>query len=165
MKVLLREFLGGGDLACRVPEVPVEELVMAGASALLIGDRALRVARALPEGTKVYDLGELWQRFTGLPFVFGLWIVRRSVYASRCAEILRFRHQLDQALQLAFADLDGMAREVATGGPLEAADLADYWRTVSYALTPAHLAGLGTFFALCCRHGLLAEEPELCFTE
>jgi chorismate dehydratase len=165
MKVLLQEFLGAGEVRCQEASVSGEEVVAAGGNALLIGDRALRASRSLPEGMQVYDLGALWQRFTGLPFVFGLWIVRRNVYAVRRAEILRFRRQLDQALQMAFADLDGMAHEVAAGGPLEAAELAAYWRTVSYELTPAHLEGLKTFFALCCRHGLLAEEPELCFTE
>lgn len=165
MMVLLREFLGAGQVDCRVPEAPVEELVSAGASALLIGDRALRMARNLPNGTKIYDLGELWQRFTGLPFVFGLWIVRRNVYLARRDEILTFRRQLDQALRLAFADLEGLAAAAAPGSPLAPAELAAYWRTVSYELTPAHLSGLRRFFALCCRHGLLSAEPELHFTE
>ncbi len=165
MKVLLREFMGAGAMDCRVPETPVEELLADGASALLIGDRALRMARTLPEEMRVYDLGALWQRFTGLPFVFGLWIVRRSTYLARRGEVLAFRRQLDQALHLAFADLEPLAVSAAQGSPLSPAELVAYWQTVSYQLTPAHLDGLRKFFALCCRHGLLPEEPQLCFTE
>jgi chorismate dehydratase len=165
MNILLREFYGAGEIVCRVPAVPVEELVAAGASALLIGDRALQLARSVPAGTQIYDLGELWQRVTGLPFVFGLWIVRREAWLTRRAEILTFRQRLDQALRLAFADLEGLAASGVPGSPLAPGELVAYWRTVSYELTPVHLEGLRKFFALCCRHGLLAEEPELCFTE
>lgn len=165
LQVLLREFCGAARVSCRVPSAPVEEAIAAGGSALLIGDRALRAACHPPVGCGVYDLGELWQRFTGLPFVFGLWIVREDSYLARRAEILAFRRQLDQALELAFADLAGMAAAVPPGGPLGPAELVKYWRAVSYQLTPRHLAGLQKFFALCVKHGLLAEEPELRFTD
>ena len=164
LKVLLREFCGANRVICRVADGPVEAVIAAGGSALLIGDRALRAARNLPEGMQVYDLGELWMRYTGLPFVFGLWIVRRAAYAARQGEILRFCRQLGQSLDLAFADLGGMAAAVSSGGPLAAEELVAYWQTVSYQLTPAHLDGLRRFFALCGKHTLLTEEPEIRFT-
>jgi chorismate dehydratase len=165
-KVLLREFFGASEVTCRVSDVPVEELVARGGSALLIGDRALRAACTLPVGIKVFDLGELWYRFTGLPFVFALWIVRRHVFARKPQAILEFRGQLDRALSLAFSDLAGMAAEVAPGAPLTADELIIYWReSMSYDLTDEHLAGLRLFFTLCCKHGLLAEEPELRFVD
>ena len=164
LQILLREFCGAPRVSCRVPDGPVEAVVAAGGSALLIGDRALRAAGQLPAGGRVYDLGELWWRFTGLPFVFALWIVREESYLARREAILAFRHQLDDALRLAFADLDNMAAAVAPGSPLAPGELAGYWRTaVSYRFTPAHLAGLRKFFALCVKHGLLAEEPEIRF--
>lgn len=165
LRVLLREFCGAEQVACAVPHQPVEEVLAGGGSALLIGDRALRAARARPAGMNVYDLGELWWRFTGLPFVFGLWIVRRQAFARKAEAIRTFCRQLGVSLDLAFADLDGMATVVAPGSPLDATELADYWRTVSYRLGPAHLAGLRRFFALCVAHGLLGEEPELCFVD
>lgn len=163
-KVLLREFCGANQVTCRVADTPVEELIAGGGNALLIGDRALRTARSLPAGTKVFDLGELWHRFTGLPFVFALWIVRRRAFAEHPQAILEFRDQLDRALSLAFNDLAGMAAAVAAGAPLAADELITYWRdSMSYELTAEHLAGLRLFYALCCKHGLLAEEPELRF--
>jgi len=165
LQVLLREFYGARRVDCRVPPGPVEEVIAAGGNALLIGDRALRAAGRPPAGCTVYDLGELWQRFTGLPFVFGLWIVREAAYLAQRAEILAFRRHLDRALELAFADLAGMAAAVPPGGPLGPTELVQYWQTVSYRLTPAHLDGLRRFFALCVKHDLLGEEPELRFTD
>lgn len=166
LKVLLHEFCGAATVDCRVPELPVEAAIAAGESALLIGDRALRMARAVPEGVQVYDLGELWWRFTGLPFVFALWIVRKEACATRGAEVDLFRRQLAEALRKSFADLAGLAAAVAPAAPLAAAELVSYWRdSMSYDLTEAHLAGLRRYFSLCCKHGLLAEEPELHFAD
>lgn len=165
LKVLLREYCGAGEVVCKVPERPVEEVAVAGGSALLIGDRALRLANVPWADGGIFDLGELWQRFTGLPFVFGLWIVRQASYQAQREEIRQFSRQLDRALALAFADLDGMAVRIATEAPLGTEALAAYWRTVSYTLTPDHLRGLKLYFALCCKYGLLAEEPEIRFTD
>lgn len=166
LKVLLKEFCGAKTLDCSVPAVPVEHVVAAGGSALLIGDRALRTAGQLPEEMVCYDLGELWYRFTGLPFVFALWIVRRQAFAEQPLAVRAFRGQLERSLARAYADLDGMAAAVAAGAPLAAEELVSYWRdNMSYALTDEHLAGLQRFYSLCYMHGLLAEEPELHFAD
>jgi len=166
LQILLKEFCGAKELDCGVPEVPVEKVIAAGGSALLIGDRALRTAGSVAKDMLVYDLGELWYRFTGLPFVFALWIVRRQAFIDQSQAVRKFRRQLEQSLSLAFADLNGMAADVAPEAPLTADELVRYWRdSMSYDLTAEHLAGLRLFFALCCKHGLLADEPELCFAE
>jgi len=47
----------------------------AGEALLQIGDIALEPA---PRGLKVRDLGLLWHRMTGLPFVFSPWMVLRG---------------------------------------------------------------------------------------
>lgn len=163
LKILLKEWCGADEVRCRVPEGPVEEVIASGGSALLIGDRALREATRLPAGMQTFDLGELWQRQTGLPFVFGLWIVRRAAFRQRGAEIRRFGAQLARALELAFADLEGMAAAVTPSTPLDAGELVAYWQSVSYGLSAQHLAGLERFFALCVRHRLLDEMPALDF--
>jgi chorismate dehydratase len=46
---------------------------------ILIGDAALRNRKGLPSYKHMYDLGELWHDWTGLPFVFARWVVRREV--------------------------------------------------------------------------------------
>ncbi|MDR2161878.1 MAG: menaquinone biosynthesis protein, partial [Desulfovibrio sp.] len=54
---------------------------------LAIGDEALRLRRH-PDYPYRLDLGEAWLRWTGLPFVFGLWVADRS----RCAALPREVH-------------------------------------------------------------------------
>lgn len=49
---------------------------------LLIGNQALRQRRGAPGFPHTYDLGAEWHAWTGLPFVFARWMVRKEV-ASR----------------------------------------------------------------------------------
>lgn len=50
----------------------------AGRAVLMIGDQAIRFRFANPN-LGYLDLGEAWQRFTGLPFVFALWLLRSEI--------------------------------------------------------------------------------------
>src|SRR5579859_2413809 len=48
-------------------------------AALLIGDAALRATYDAPRrGLDVYDLGQVWHDWTGLPMVFAVWAARRE---------------------------------------------------------------------------------------
>ena len=46
---------------------------------LLIGDEALRQRHGTPGYPYLYDLGQEWHEWTGLPFVFARWVVRRDM--------------------------------------------------------------------------------------
>ncbi|MDD2706529.1 MAG: menaquinone biosynthesis protein [Verrucomicrobiae bacterium] len=53
-----------------------------GEARLIIGDPALRERdRFKKAGCRVTDLGALWRRHTGLPFVFALWLARGKSHA------------------------------------------------------------------------------------
>ncbi len=163
LKVLLREYYGFSQVPCRVPEGPVEETLSAGGPALLIGDRALRAARSAKPSMQIYDLGEIWYRQTGLPFVFALWILRREAAEMKSREVLDLTAKLGRSRTRALGALETLAAEFPERQWLGEQGLLDYWRCMSYDLTEAHLEGLRLFFHLCVRHGLLAEEPELHF--
>lgn len=53
-----------------------------GDAVLLIGDDALRHRNGLDGFEHVVDLGEAWHAWTGLPFVFARWVVRRDLAAT-----------------------------------------------------------------------------------
>ncbi len=46
---------------------------------LLIGNQALRQRRGARGFSHIYDLGQEWHAWTGLPFVFSRWMVRQDV--------------------------------------------------------------------------------------
>lgn len=163
LRVLLAEYLGIDPACCRPAARPVEELAAAGESVLVIGDRALRLAAELAGRAHIHDLGALWQRFTGLPFVFALWIVREAAAAHQPQALRRLQQQLGESRRRAFADLDSLAAHSPESRWMGAAALVAYWRCMSYELTPEHLAGLNLYYQLCARHGLLSAAPALRF--
>jgi chorismate dehydratase len=138
-------------------------------AAVVIGDEALlaaaddaAVARAAGFPL-VYDLGALWREATGLPFVFGLWIVPEAVAWRAPAEVGRLAASLVSAKRAAPARLPGLAPREAARTGLPAARLLAYWRRLGYDLGPREQAGLTTFFRLAVRHGLLEAAPDLRF--
>jgi chorismate dehydratase len=82
LKALLQEFHG-----------LTPRYVSAGepaAARLIIGNQAIDYRESAPAGTRYLDLGEEWQRQTGLPFVFALWLLRPDLPdASRVAANFR----------------------------------------------------------------------------
>ena len=75
-RVLLAEFHGVHPREVPRPagEHPAE--LREGEGALLIGDPAIDFRIAWGDRCRYFDLGEEWQRATGLPFVFAAWLVR-----------------------------------------------------------------------------------------
>ncbi len=163
LKILLKEFCGIEDVTFEVPDGMVEELLRAGRSSLLIGDRALSAARNCPAGFQVTDLGALWYHFTGLPFVFALWILRREAVNACPDEICMLAGQLQESRRHAFRCLHEMATQLSARTGFSVEQLEAYWRGMSYDLTEGHLEGLRLYFTLCNKQGLLAEVPDFHF--
>jgi chorismate dehydratase len=117
---------------------------------LLIGDRAmLPVEEAFCD---VWDLGQKWTDWTGLPFVFAMWIAREGVDTSEIAPLLSAAR--DEGL--AHLDEIAAAEAPALGVPADVA--AGYLRdNLHFTLGPAECEGRSRFFDLCARHRRRAE--------
>lgn len=85
------------------------------AGAIRIGDKAFDV-----QAPFLYDLGEEWKRFTGMPFVFAAWVANRSFDSG-------FIQLFEQSLENGILRLDEVLREWA---PRVSAhiDLDAYWK-------------------------------------
>jgi chorismate dehydratase len=140
--------------------LPLHEALSTFSALLLIGDAALREGM-LSQGLYVYDLGELWYGLTGLPFVFALWIVTQKAAEMKNREVKELGARLLEAKRLAY----GAYGEIAAGCTdlewISREALVDYWRTISYDLTPQHIEGVKRFFRMAKELDLLPEEPEL----
>ncbi len=162
LRIILREFYGLRNFSDEVPERPIEEVIAAGQPALLIGDRALKLGLQPPQGMRKYDLGEIWQQQTGLPFVFALWMIRRAALSPFSAELSQLGERLQSSLDNVLANPSGIAAEYASE-QLAAEQIIEYWRSIDYRLEQEHLEGLKLFFRLCVKHQLLECEPPLDF--
>lgn len=131
------------------------------AAILLIGDSALR--RSIDDSGKyVYDLGELWYRWTGLPFVFALWLCRNE--AAGLPELKRLQRQLILAKERARLQLEQIAQSAMEVEWMGSDRLLAYWRdNISYDLDEQALAGLQLYFFKCVECGLLESAPSLHF--
>ena len=164
---LLKVLLGrkyGLDNSFERTSQPLEEALLHYPALLLIGDAALRGA-ADPGEFRVYDLGELWFEFTGLPFVFALWIARRAAAREKGSELAALGRDLVAAKKLAYASYPEIAASCQERAWLGSAELVDYWQTISYELTPAHLEGARCFFRHAYEMGLIPTLPEMLFLD
>ncbi len=165
---LLRILLGrrfGFKCRFEVYQGCLDEALGEAPALLLIGDSALRESLHRPD-LFVYDLGQLWTEWTGLPFVFALWLCRREAAITHPAEVARLAEELVKAKDRALCTLQTIAEHSADAVWMGVEKLAAYWRdNISYDLDDRHLEGLQLFFRYCCESGLLESEPDLCFLD
>ncbi len=102
--------------------------------ALIIGDRAMGLEEKYPF---VYDLGEAWLDFTGLPFVFAAWVSNKPL-----DEI--FVRQFNAALANGIAHIPQLVYLLPT--PHSGFDLKEYFtNNISYELDEQKKKGLSLF--------------------
>ena len=159
LRILLARNYGFSNVFERTP-LPLPEALKTFRALLLIGDAALREGMRSSE-LFVYDLGELWHRFTGLPFVFALWMVTREAAEKKHEEVKSLCAALLAAKLLAYDSYGAIADESKERQWISRDALVDYWQTISYDLTPLHLEGVTIFFRYAKELGLLPEEPEI----
>ncbi|MBA4348448.1 MAG: futalosine synthase [Thermodesulfovibrio sp.] len=117
---------------------------------LLIGDDAIRLGSQKPQqkGKLIYDLGEIWYKHTGLPFVFALWIVRRELYGEkdyRHGLFNKFTKDLSRAKDIALRNLPEIAKHSPMKRFMSEGDIISYWNKLDYELSDEHKKGLELF--------------------
>lgn len=161
LKIILARFLHINNTFHRTT-LPLKDALNEFSALLLIGDTALK-ENINNTSCHIYDLGELWFRFTGLPFVFALWIVNRSAVVGLEQEVSELSAALLAAKEIARQNL---VRYAAEPGGLEWLTLSqreDYWRTISYDLGEDQLKGLTTFYFHAAELGIIKSSPRLEF--
>ncbi|KUH35427.1 MULTISPECIES: menaquinone biosynthetic enzyme MqnA/MqnD family protein [Streptomyces] len=116
-------------------------------AAVLIGDAALRASLhdAPRLGLQVHDLGRMWKEWTGLPFVFAVWAVRRD-YAEREPAVVRKVHEAFLASRdLSLEEVAKVAEQAARWESFDADLLERYFTTLDFRFGPAQMAGVREF--------------------
>ncbi|MGH9534640.1 MAG: menaquinone biosynthetic enzyme MqnA/MqnD family protein [Terriglobales bacterium] len=156
-QILLRRRYGAKfDLAERAPEW--REMLDEADAALIIGDPALRLAvtgEAEAAGYRAHDLAAEWHQWTGLPFIFALWAVRRA--AVPAGEEAWLTERFQRAKREGLAHADALVQRWARRLDLPAEEIRRYLaHDVEYDITPQHWAGLSRFFEWAAELGLIA---------
>lgn len=147
IQVIFREFLGV-EPKCR-PSVPdLRAMLETSDAALIIGDPAMVFPR---EDLQVHDLASLWRDYTGLGFVFAMWMARED--SSDLVHAVDFAGARDEGVTHVEDIID--LYEISLGLPRE--ELRSYLLdNITFALDADMRAGLELYYKLAHKHGFIS---------
>jgi chorismate dehydratase len=143
---------------------PGEALVHGNAplAMLLIGDEALRY-RHHPEYPHRWDLGEVWYAWTGLPFVFGVWVIQRTALEFPADMLPKAVDSLLKAKAWGCANLDEICRQAMPYDLMNYDELYQYYQGLGFHLSEIEEKGLRSFFRCLTEIGELPHDPPVEF--
>jgi chorismate dehydratase len=156
-RILLKERFA---LEPRLEPLPIGAAIddSAADAVVLIGDRGM----VSPNGAyhSVWDLGEQWSRWAGLPFVFAMWVGRDRPEMASLAEV--FSRARDEGVRQVAA----IAREASSHLGLPEASCRSYLRDhLRFVFGPRERQGLEEFQRLALAHGLIPAGVPIVFAD
>ncbi len=115
------------------------------AGILAIGDDALRLASG-DEFMHKLDLSEIWCRYTDLPFVFALCVVREKFYAQFPDTVAAIHREFLHCREEGREKLEVICNNVAPRIPMHPDECYVYLRAIEYDLGERKLLALERFF-------------------
>ena len=146
------EFVAGdaemSDIAAFDRDAHDARLVIGDAALVLRGESRPRltaadVSASLPSYPVAYDLGETWKTWTGLPFVFAVWVAQRT---APVADALGVHATLITSRNWGLEHLPTLAAQASEATGVSEPVCHEYLSGLDYGLSYEHLAGLTEFF-------------------
>ena len=145
VKIIFVEFLGI-EPKWQISRPDLRSMLEHNDAALIIGDPAMKIPR---DKFRVFDLATLWHDFTGLGFVFAMWMAGTN-RAGRIQSI-DFKAVRDEGL----AHLDKIAARHEKQTGLSRDEIKNYLtRNIAFQMDDGMKQGLELYFELAQRHGL-----------
>ena len=116
-------------------------LVLRGESRPQLGDESLTTT--MPSYPYAYDLGATWKAWTGLPFVFAVWVAQRT---APVAAALGVHASLIMSRNWGLEHLPELAAQASQATAVSEPVCHEYLSGLDYGLSYEHLAGLTEFF-------------------
>ncbi|MBL8889370.1 MAG: menaquinone biosynthesis protein [Planctomycetaceae bacterium] len=129
---------------------------------LVIGDRAMRADAA--DFPFTWDLGEIWNKMTGLPFVFAVWATHEDHLTSDPAAIERVQRSLNQARDVGVARFDQLANQHAAAYGLSSDECKKYFgQYLCFRFGKRERESLHRFHDMAMRRKFVPTERELIY--
>jgi chorismate dehydratase len=149
-KIIFREFLGF-EPDWRVSAPDASKMLAESDCALIIGDPALRLADS---DHRVFDLAGLWNQYTGLGFVFAMWMSRQK------KSPIDFAAARDEGL----AHVDDIVSNYLSEIALAREEMRAYLtQNICYSVDEKMRQGMELYFKLAREHQLIDENKPLRF--
>lgn len=154
VKTIFREFLDH-EPAWTVRTPNLEEMLERNDAALIIGDPGMTFPR---QGLKVWDMAGLWRKYTGLGFVFAMWMVRDD--AVERARTVDFAGARDEGV----SHIEEIVASYEHKIPMPVAELRKYLtENIVFHVDDSMKRGLQLYFELAAKHGLINSVKPLRF--
>ena len=114
-------------------------------AALLIGDEAIRTYWEPPAHLHTYDLGTEWKAWTGLPFVFAVWAVRKEYAEAQPEAVQTVADALSGSLAYCRLHLDEISEYAARWESFPATKFRGYFDALQFRFEPNYREGLARF--------------------
>jgi chorismate dehydratase len=148
VKILFREFLGF-EPQWETSAPDVKSMLAHADAALIIGDPAMTIPR---DQFRVFDLATLWHEFTGLGFVFAMWMAPKD--AMEKLRLIDFAAARDEGL----AHLNETATDYKMRTDLPEDEIKNYLtQNIVFRVDDQMQKGLTRYFELAHKHGLIPE--------
>jgi chorismate dehydratase len=155
VKVIFREFLDH-EPAWTVRSPNLEEMLERNDAALIIGDPGMTFPRT---GLKVWDMASLWRKYTGLGFVFAMWMIGDD--AIEKARAVDFAGARDEGV----AHVEDIVESYKDKIPMPVSELRKYLtENIVFHVDDSMRRGLQLYYELAFKHQLIEQMKPLRFT-
>jgi chorismate dehydratase len=152
VKIIFREFLGF-EPEWKTTAPDLRSMMQQADAALIIGDPAMTIPR---DRFRVFDLAALWHEFTGLGFVFAMWMVRNE--SAEKVGSLDFARARDDGL----SNLDQVIASYPHQIPFSEDESRQYLtQNIVFTVDQEMRKGLGLYFELAQRLKLIETAKQL----
>lgn len=129
---------------------------------LAIGDEALNL-RYHPEYPYRFDLGEAWRELTGLPFIFGVWLVQRASWDKAPDKLRYAAEKLIEGKEWGVDHMPQVCTMAADSSCLSDDEMCSYFNGLVYEFGSKEMEGLEVFYQHLKANELIETVPELHF--
>ena len=146
VKVIFREFLDH-EPAWTTRSPNLDEMLERNDAALIIGDPGMAFPR---RGLRVWDMASLWRKYTGLGFVFAMWMVRDE--AVERARAVDFAGARDEGVSHIEEIVESYRQKI----PMPVEELRKYLtENITFHVDDSMKRGLKLYFELALEHRLI----------
>ena len=154
VKIIFREFLGF-EPQWKTAAPDLKSMLTDSDAALIIGDPAMKIPR---DHFRVFDLASLWHEFTGLGFVFAMWMARKG--SGEKIRSIDFAAARDEGM----ASLDRVIADYPHPIEFSRAETKQYLtENIVFHVDEEMRKGLMGYFDLAAKHTLIEERRPLEF--
>ena len=154
VKVIFREFLDH-EPAWTTRSPDLEEMLEKNDAALIIGDPGMTFPRT---GLKIWDMANVWRAYTGLGFVFAMWMIADQ--AVEKARSVDFEGARDEGV----SHIEEIVESYRAKIPMPVSELRRYLtENIVFRVDESMERGLRLYFELAAKHGLIESVKPLRF--